>query len=158
MPPKITESEARLAMSSIERRRQQVVAEINVPPWYWSVLAGGWVGLGVLADYGPGWATAAGTLLFGAAHAAIAPRVLSGRRGSPQLSVRGDLVSRRIPFLVIGFLVIMTMATIGAALLFNADGARHPATLAGVVIAALVVCGGPTLMGWVRRSAERHLS
>jgi len=158
MLPKISETEARLAMSSIERRRQQVVAEINVPPWYWFVLAGGWVGLGVLADYGPVWATTAGTLLFGAAHATIAPRVLSGRRGSPRLSVRGDLVSRRIPLVVIGFLMIMIMATIGAALLFNADGARHPATLAGVVIAAIVVCGGPSLMGWVRRGAEQHLS
>ncbi len=157
MPPKITEAEARLAMSSIERRRQQVVAEINVPPWYWFVLASGWVGLGVLADYGPAWAPVAGTVLFGAAHATIATRVLSGRRGSPRLSVRGDVVSRRIPLLVIGFLLVMIVATIGAALLFSADGARHPATLAGVVIAAIVVCGGPSLMGWIRRAAERQL-
>jgi hypothetical protein len=157
MDPKITETEARLAMSSIERRRQQVVAEINVPYWYWVVLAAGWVGLGVLADYGPVWAAAAGTLVFGAAHATIAPRVLSGRRASPQLSVRGDVVNQRIPVLIIGFLLIMMIATVGAALLFDADGARHPAALGGVVIAAIVLCGGPTLMGWVRRGAERQL-
>lgn len=158
MPQKVTETEARLAMSSIEHRRQQVIAEINVPPWYWCVLAAGWVGLGVLADYGPGWATTAGTLVFGAAHASIAPRVLSGRRGSPQLSVRGDVVSRRIPLLVIGFLMIMTVATIGAALIFDADGARHPAALAGVVVAAVVLCGGPGLMAWARRRAKRQLT
>jgi uncharacterized membrane protein YjjB (DUF3815 family) len=72
------------------------------------------------------------------------------------LSIHGDLVSRRIPLLVIGFLIVMTVATVGFALLFNADGARHPAALAGGVVALLVLCGGPTLMGWVRRRAERQ--
>jgi hypothetical protein len=37
----ISETEARFALSSIERRRQQVLAEINVPPWYRLALAGG---------------------------------------------------------------------------------------------------------------------
>jgi hypothetical protein len=157
MSTPISESEARLALSSIEWRRQQVVAEIDVPPWYWFFLAGGWVVLGVLADFGPGWATIAGTVMFGAAHAVIAPRVLSGRRASPQLSVHGDLVSRWIPILVIGFLIAMTAATVGFALLLHADGARHSATIASVVVAALVLCGGPTLMGMVRRRAERQL-
>jgi hypothetical protein len=157
MDPKLTETEAWFALSSIERRRQQVVAEINVPSWYWFVLAAGWVALGVLADYGPVWAASTATLLFGAAHATIAPRVLSGRRASPRLSVRSDLVSPWIPLLVIGFLVVMVFATIVLALLFNADGARHPATLASLVAAAMVLCGGPTLLGWVRRRAEQRL-
>ena len=155
MPENVTEAEARLAVSSIEHHRQQVIAEINVPPWYWLGLAAGWVGLGVLADDAPAWASAAGTLLFGAAHAAIAPRVLSGRNGSRRLSVRGDLVSRRVPLLVIGFLMIMTIATVGTALILNADGARHPASLAGGVVAVVVACGGPSLMSWVRRRTER---
>jgi hypothetical protein len=116
------------------------------------------MGLGALADNGPAWATTTVTVLFGAAHATIAPRVLSGRRGSPRLSVRGDLVSHRIPQLVIGFLMVMTVATVGAALIFNADGARHPATLAGAVIAAIVACGGPALMGWIRRRSEQSSS
>ncbi len=153
----ISETEARLALNAIEWRRQQVAAEIDVPLWYWFFLAGGWVALGVLADFGPAWATIAGTVMFGAAHAAIAPRVLSGRRASSQLSVHSDLVSRWIPIHVIGLLIVMTAVTVGFALLLHADGARHPATLAGVVVAALVLCGGPTLMGVVRRRAERRL-
>jgi hypothetical protein len=153
----ISETEARLALSSVERRREQVVAEIDVPLWYWFFLAGGWVVLGVLADFGPAWATIAGTVLFGAAHAVMAPRVISGRRASSQLSIHSDLVSRWIPILVIGFLIVMIAVTVGFALLLHADGARHPATLAGVVVAALVLCGGPTLMGVVRRRAERRL-
>jgi hypothetical protein len=151
----ISDTEARLALSSIERRRQQVLAEIGVPAWYWFVVACGWVVLGILADYGPAWATTTATLLFGAAHSTIAPRVISGRRGSPQLSISRDLVSRRIPALVIGFLIVMTVATVGLALLFNADGARHPAALASVVVAMLVLAGGSALLAAVRRRAER---
>jgi hypothetical protein len=155
MSTPISATEARFALSSIERRRQQVLAEIDVPAWYWVALAAGWVGLGVLADYGPGWATIAGTLVFGAAHSWVAPSVVTGRRGSSRLSINRDMVSRRIPLLVIGFLVVMTAATVGFALVFNADGARHPATLAGVVVAILVLVGGPALMAAVRRRAER---
>jgi hypothetical protein len=148
-------SEAHFALSSIERRRQQVIAEINVPSWYWFFLAGGWVLLGLLADFAPTWATLTGTVLFGAVHAGISPRVLSGRRGSSELSIRGDLVSRRLPALVIGFLLVMTAVTVGFALVLNADGARHAATWASVVVALLVLVGGPALVGSVRRHAER---
>ena len=47
--------------SSIEHRRQQVLAEIDVPRWYWLMMGAGWLVLGILADYGPVWATIAGT-------------------------------------------------------------------------------------------------
>jgi hypothetical protein len=154
----VTEAEARSALSSIAYRRQQVIAEIDVPRWYWSGLAGGWIVLGVLADYGPAWATVAGTVAFGAVHAAVAPRILSGRHASPDLSVRGDVVSRRVPALVLGFLVLMTIVTVALALIANADGARHAAIWASVVVAALVVLGGPRLMDTVRRRAEHRVA
>lgn len=154
MTVSISESEAQFALSSIERRRQQVVAEINMPTWYWFLLAAGWVLLGVLADFGSAWATIVATLLFGAVHAGISPRVLSGRRASPQLSIRGDLVSLRLPVLVIGCLLVMTAATVGVALVLHADGARHAATWASVVVALLVLVGGPTLVSSVRHRAE----
>jgi Ca2+/H+ antiporter len=158
MSTRIGESEASFALSSIEQRRRQVIAEINVPRWYWFALAAGWIALGVIADYAPPWAYIAGTVLFGAAHASIAPRVLSGRRASRELSVRGDLVGRRIPILIIGLLVVMVVLTVAIALLLHADGARHPATWASIVVAALLLVGGPALMGTVRRRAERSLS
>jgi hypothetical protein len=158
MSTRIGESEASFALSSIEQRRRQVIAEINVPRWYWFALAAGWIALGVIADYAPPWAYIAGTVLFGAAHASIAPRVLSGRRASRELSVRGDLVGRRIPILIIGLLVVMVVLTVAIALLLHADGARHPATWASIVVAALLLVGGPALMGTVRRRAVRSLS
>jgi hypothetical protein len=63
-----------------------VIAEIGVPTWYWLFLALGWAGLGALADFGPAWAITAATVLFGAVHSTIAPRVISGRRGSSRLT------------------------------------------------------------------------
>lgn len=152
----LSESDAREALASIDHGRREVAAEIAVPAWYWWALAAGWVGLGVLADYGPGWATVVVTVMFGAAHASIAPRVISGQHGSAALSVRRDVVGHTVTTAVIAFLLIMTATTVGLALWFQADGARHPATLAGVVVAALVVAGGPGLVAHARRRIERR--
>jgi hypothetical protein len=157
MDSDISETEARLALSSIARRRQQVIAEIDLPWWYWASVATGWVVLGILADYGPAWATIAGTVAFGAVHSAFAPRILSGRHASPLLSVRREMVSRHVATSVVGFLTVMTVATVAFALIANADGARHPAVLASVVVAALVLVGGPSLMASIRRRAGQRL-
>ena len=48
-------SEARAALLDVERRQRRVIDEIDVPPWYWWLLAGGWVVLGVLAGAYAGW-------------------------------------------------------------------------------------------------------
>ncbi len=154
----IGESEARAALSAIAQRRQQVIAEIDVPSWYWCAMAAGWVALGVVADYAPPWAYLAATLLFGAAHASISPRVLTGRRASSRLRVRRELADRRIPVLIIGLLLVMVAVTVAVALLLHADGARHPAIWASVVVAALLLTGGPSLMSSVRRRSLRSLS
>ncbi len=155
MDHEITDTEARLALGTIEHRRSQVIAEIDLPRWYWWGVGLGWIGLGVITDLGYPWLTLAATFVFGAVHSAIAQRVVSGRHGSPQLSVRADVVSRRIPLFVIGFLLAMAGVTIVLALLADADGAGHPATIASVVVAVAIICGGPNLMAAVRRRAER---
>ena len=56
---------------------------------------------------------------------------------------------------MIGFLLAMVVVTVGLALLADADGADHPATIASVVVAVAVICGGPNLMAAVRRRAQR---
>jgi hypothetical protein len=153
MDTPIGDAEAQFALGAIAERRRQVIAEINVPAWYWFALAAGWVALGVISDDAPTWVDIACTLLFGAAHASIAPRVLTGRRASSQLSVRSELVDRRIPILIVGLLVVMVAATVVIATLLHADGARHPATWASVVVAALLLAEGPALMATIRRRA-----
>lgn len=151
MDQPITRTDASAALRAIEHSRQQVLAEIDLPRWYWWALAAGWVVIGLVSDIGRPWLTAAATLAFGTAHASVASRVLSGRHGSRLLSVRADVVSRHIPALVVGFLLVMTAATVVVGFAAAADGADHPATIASVVVAVAVGAGGPTMMAGVRR-------
>jgi hypothetical protein len=154
----IDESEAHAALDSIAQRRHEIVTEIDVPTWYWSGMAAGWIALGVVADLASPWASTVATVLFGAAHASIAGHVLSGRRASPKVAVHRDIADRRIPFLIIGLLCAMVVVTVAVGVLLHADGARHPSTWATVMVALLLIVTGPTLMDAVRRRADRGLS
>jgi hypothetical protein len=158
MTNSIDSSDARLALTAVEYRRRQVIAEIDMPRWYWLGLAAGWIGLGLIADLGPEWMAIGATLLFGAAHAAAAQNVLSGRRRSNSLSVRAELAGTHVSVLVVSFLVGLVALTVVAALLIDADGANHPATIAGIMAAIAVALGGPELMAAVRRRALRDLA
>ena len=153
----ISDADARLALNSIEQRRLQVIAEIDMPWWYWWGVALGWVALGVVTDLGNPWVIATATLLFGAVHSAVAQHVLSGRHRSRRLSVRQDLVSRHTPALLFCCLIGLTLVTIVIGFLVDADGARHPSTIATAFAAVAVLCGGPTLMAAVRRRAARNV-
>ncbi len=158
MTNSIDAGDARSALNTVESSRREVIAEIDMPRWYWLGLAAGWIGLGLIADVGPGWMAAIATLTFGAAHAAAAQNVLSGRRRSGSLSVRAELAGTHVSALVILFLVGLVGLTIAAALLIDADGANHPATIAGVMAAIAVALGGPELMAAVRRRALRNVA
>lgn len=149
----IDESEARLALGMVAYRRRQVLAEIDVPYWYWVFLAGGWVGIGALGDFAAGWVMTVATVVFGAAHSSIAPRVVSGRSGSTHLSIRADLVGPQLPATILAFVVAMAIVTVGVALGLHADGARHPSLLAGIAVGLLVLSGGPSLVAAIRRRA-----
>jgi hypothetical protein len=151
----ISSTEASLALDTIQQRRREVAASVNVPGWYWPFLAAGWIGLGALADFGPAWASSTATVLFGAAHATLAPRAMSGRHPSSRVSIRNELADRQMPKAIVIFLVGMTALTVGIALLLHADGARHPAILASAVVAALLLTGGPGLMAWLRARSGR---
>jgi hypothetical protein len=155
MQQQVTPDEARAALDRVQRGRLRVVEEIDLPIWYWAGLAVGWIGLGVVADVAFRWVTTAATLAFGAIHAAVASRVLSGRHRTQQLSVRADVAGHQVPRLVIGGLVLLTCLTVAGALAANADGARHPATVASIVVAVMTVLGGPRLLAVVRRKAAR---
>jgi hypothetical protein len=153
MPPDISPLEARAALDAIDRGRRQVIDEIDLPAWYWWGLALGWIGLGVITDLKHPWLTAAATLVFGAVHAAVAPRVASGRHRTHHVSVRADVVGRRTARLVIGSVAALGVVTVGAALAASADGARHPVTMASVLVAVIILLGGPRLLAGIRRRA-----
>ena len=153
MKQAITPAEARAALDTVDRSRLRVIDEIDVPRWYWWGLALGWIALGVIADLGHGWLTTASTFAFGTVHASVAPRVISGRHASQNLSVGAALAPPRLARVVIGCLVALGALTVGLALLAQADGAEHPVTAASVVVAVILVLGGPLLLSAARKRA-----
>jgi hypothetical protein len=153
MEQHVTPLEARAALDAVERSRLRVIDEIDLPNWYWWGLAAGWIVLGFLSDLGNPWVSSVATVLFGAAHATVAPRVIDGRHGSSSLSVRREVAGHQLTHAVIGGLVCLVVLTIAAALVANADGAGHPATMASVLVATIIVLGGPQLPAAIRRRA-----
>ena len=152
----IDPNSARLALHDIDDRQQQIAEEVRVPTAYWWGVALGWIALGVITDTGNAIAGLVATLAFGAIHAAVAPRLLTGRHGSKHLSVRADVAGRHMAAVLLGGLVVLAGVTVGLALLAHADGADHPATMASVVVAVLLVCGGPQLVAALRRRSARQ--
>jgi hypothetical protein len=67
------------------------------------------------------------------------------------------MVSQDRPALMLGCWVGLAVSTIGLGFLADADGADHWATFASAVVAAAVLCGGPSMMAAGRRPARRML-
>jgi hypothetical protein len=156
MESHLTPQEARAALDTVDRERLRVIEEIDLPRWYWWGLALGWIALGYITDLKHPWVTAAATLVFGAVHSAVAPRVASGRHKTSQLSVRAELAGRQTARLVIGSVAALAVVTIAGALAASADGARHPVTIASIFVAVMIVLGGPRLLAVVRRRAAEN--
>ena len=135
-----------------------MIDEIDLPTWYLWGLAVGWIGLGFIADLNHPWVSAVATFAFGTVHAAVAPRVVSGRRRSSSLTVRADVAPPHVARLVIGALLALGALTVAGALVLEADGAGHPTTIASVFVALIIVLGGPRLLSTVRRRAARSAS
>ena len=155
MESQVSSLEARAALDAVERGRQRVIDEIDLPSWYWWGLAVGWIGLGYLNDLGDPWVSGIATFAFGTVHASVAPRVISGRRRSRSLSVSADVAPPHLARIVIGGLIALAGVTVAAALALEADGADHPVTIAGVFVALMIVLGGPRLLAAIRRRAVR---
>jgi hypothetical protein len=154
MEREITPLEARAALDTIDHGRRRIVDEIDLPSWYWWGLALGWIGLGFVTDLKHPWITAAATLLFGAVHSAVAPRVASGRHRTPHVSVRADVAGRHTARLVILAVAGLAVVTVAGALAASADGAGHPVTMASVLVAVIILLGGPRLLAAIRRRAS----
>jgi hypothetical protein len=154
----VTAHEARAALETLGRDRLRVIDEIELPRWYWTGLAFGWIALGFITDLKHTWITAAATLVFGAVHATVAPRVASGRRRTQRLSVSAELAGPHTFRLIIGGLIALACLTIAGSLAASADGARHPVTIASMFVAVMIVLGGPMLLASVRRRAARNVA
>jgi len=156
MEAQITPQEARAALDTVDRDRLRIIEEIEMPRWYWWGLALGWIALGFISDLGHARVTAAATLIFGAVHASVAPRVASGRHRTQRLSVSEELAGPDTFLLVIAALIVLGCLTVAGGFAASADGARNPATIASMFVAVIIVLGGPLLLASVRHRAARR--
>jgi hypothetical protein len=154
MTNSLTDAEARLALHEVEQGRLRVIDQIGMPRWYWWGLAACWIGLGVLNDVANAWVIAVATVTFGAVHSAVSQRLLGGRRRTSGVKVRADVAGRRAPVIVFGFLIALAGVTIAAAFAAYADGAEHPGTIASVLVAVMILLGGPRVMAAIRARAR----
>lgn len=147
----ITPEQARDALRQVDDARRQVSAEMGLPRMYWWAMAAGWIALGVIGALAPPWVTICATLLFGAGHSAVAARLLDGRRPNTRLQVSRETADRRIPFIVIGILLVAVALTVGLALALDAANVSLPQIWSAVIVAAILGVGGPTIFATVRR-------
>jgi hypothetical protein len=150
---RVTPTEAQAALDTVERGRLRVISEVGLPNWYWWGLAGGWVLLGFLVDLDKPVIATVATLIFGAVNSAAMSRVASGRHRTSSVSVRASVAGRHTRVVVIAALVLLGFLTVGLALAAQADGAGHPVTAASIVVAVLIVLGGPRLFEVLKRQA-----
>jgi hypothetical protein len=158
MTNSLTDAEARLALHKVEQGRERVINQIGMPRWYWWGLAACWIALGVLNDVGNVWVIAVATVTFGAVHSAVSQRLLGGRRRTSGVKVRADVAGRRAPLIVFGFLIALAGVTIAAGFAAYADGAEHPGTIASVLVAVMILLGGPRVMAAIRGHARAAAS
>lgn len=154
MTEPLSGAEARLALREVERGRERVIDQIGMPRWYWWGLAACWIGLGILNDIANAWVIAVATVTFGAVHSAVSQRLLAGRRRTSGLKVRADVAGRRTPVIVFGYLITLAGVTVAAGFAAYADGAEHPATMASVLVAVIILLGGPRVMAAIRARAR----
>jgi hypothetical protein len=154
MTNSLTDAEARLALDEVEHGRRRVIDQIGMPRWYWWGLAACWIGLGVLNDVANAWVIAVATLTFGAVHSAVSQRLLAGRRRTSGVKVRADVAGRHATVIVFGFLIVLVGVTVAAGFAAYADGAEHPGTMASVLVAVMILLGGPRVMAAIRARAR----
>jgi hypothetical protein len=154
MTNSLTDAEARLALHEVEQGRQRVIDQIGMPRWYWWGLAACWVALGFLNDVANAWVVGVATVTFGAVHSAVSQRLLAGRRRTGGIKVRADVAGRRAPVIVFGFLVALAGVTVAAGFAAYADGAEHPGTIASILVAVVILLGGPRVMAAIRAHAR----
>lgn len=150
----IDPEEARRELESADRARREVSEEVGLPIQYWWGMAAGWLVLGVLATFTPWWLAAAGTILFGAGHAALASQLLSGRRRTSRLQVSREVTGAKNSIMVVGILLILVALTISFALILDAQDVGMPALWSALIVAVMTGVGGPEILKTVRKWAR----
>jgi hypothetical protein len=146
--------EADAALHEIVRREQQVIEAAIVPGWYWWVIAAASIGLGIVVDGRNAAAIAVTAVVYAAGVALLTVWVILG--GIHRVKVHDDLLGPEGALLIVGFVAVLVVGTIGMAWALRAAGVEMPGTISTTACGVALVIGGPALMRRLRVLMSRH--
>jgi hypothetical protein len=154
MSDRIRPDEAEGALAEVAQRHRQIVRLMDIPWWYWPVIAVLMVGLAVAVDTHRRAAVAAAVPIFVIGVLASTAGMVLGRwrHAWP----RRDLIDPVGVLAILGFDAIIIGVSLGLAFTLRARGVGHPATWGVLAGAVLMIAGGPFLNRLLRHRMLRH--
>lgn len=147
-------AEAREALAETKRRQEQVIGGTLVPNWYWWVVGILAVGLGVGVDTREPDAIAATAGIFGVGMPLLTVWIAFG--GRRHVKVHERLLGTRGGGLIVGFVGLVVLGTLGLAFALQAADVPVAGTLSTLACAIALVVGGPALMRRLREIMRRQ--
>jgi hypothetical protein len=148
MSEKAHPDEAARALAQIRDRQEQVINVTVVPAWYWWLVGGLIVALPAAIESREPVTIGIGVTVF-------VLGILGGTgwvvRGALHVQPRNELLGGRGVMIILGFVALVLGITLAVAFSLEAAGVSHPATLANLLGAVLLIAGGPMLTRALRR-------
>jgi hypothetical protein len=144
----IGSSEAARALAQIRDRREQVIDAAMIPAWYWWLIGGLNVLLGVAVESRRPAFVAVGAVAFAVGLIAGTGWIV---RRAIRVQVRADLMGIRGLGLIFGFVAVTVAVALAVAFSLKGAGVAYPATWGELSAAVCLVVGGPLLMRALRR-------
>lgn len=153
MAEQIESAEAAQALAQIRDRREQVIDAALIPTWYWWLVGGLNVLLGVAVESHRPAFVAVGAVVFAVGLFAGTGWIV---RRAIRVKVRTDLLGVRGVGLILGFVAVTVAAALSVAFSLEGAGVAYPATWGELAAAVCLVVGGPRLMRALRRIMLDH--
>lgn len=148
MGEELRPDEATRALAQIRDRQEQVINVTVIPAWYW------WL-VGSLIVALPAAVESRQPVVIGIGIAGFVLGIIGSTgwaiRRARHVQPRNNLLGGRGIAMILGFVALVVGVSLALALSLSAAGVSHPATLANVLGAVLLIAGGPLLTRALRR-------
>jgi hypothetical protein len=153
MAEPIGSREAAQALAQIRDRREQVIDAATIPAWYWWLIGGLNVLLGVAVESHRPAFVAVGAVVFGVGLLVGTGWIV---RRAIRVQIRTNLMGVRGVGLILALVAVTVAAALSVAFSLKGAGVAYPATWGQVAAAVCLVVGGPLLMRALRRIMLEH--
>ncbi|MFU8874815.1 hypothetical protein [Micromonospora sp. SL4-19] len=144
--PAITPAAATDALAEIHARRDQAVAAVLVPGWYWPTLGGLMVAFTAAVETRRPWVVALGSIGYALGLGALVARVALRHRAQ----VRSSLLGVSGVVAIVGYTLGVTALGLVTGFAAESAGFGWPATLGAAAAAGAMTATGQVLMRYLR--------